>query len=437
MIAKKLKMIINTLFVVMLIMAVIAGCTFAGAKSNNEVTDTDDKMSSDGPYFNVSASEPAQTVLDFLEAEKEQEYTLSLDIYEVAFSESYTAETIDKFKGSDYAKSKNWTDEYVENNIVAVAAYYSVQYDHGKIFYDDGEFIRTFYLKYDDKTSLWSIWDNDGGVEIDAFLNGHRQWPDCLTKPNKERVAVSLINAKGSSITERFDVPLGFVRLESEERSFAYYLQNLPLKPDGTKVKYYDGREKPGNGYLAVVDFTLGKRDLQQCADAVIRLRAEYLYNEKRFHEIHFKFVSGFNAEFSKWADGYGISVDGNRVSWINNNNNSSYESFQKYLDIVYAYASTLSLENELITKPLSALAIGDVFIQGGSPGHCVIVVDMALNENTGEKIFMLAQSYMPAQDIQILKGDSEGSPWFSANIEDILKTPEWTFKVSHLKTWE
>ncbi|MBN7773561.1 DUF4846 domain-containing protein [Clostridium aminobutyricum] len=253
-----------------------------------------------------------------------------------------------------------------------------------------------------------------------------------------ESHVVSLINTNGQTIAERFDVPPGFVRQESEVKSFSHYLQDLPLKPDGTKVKYYDGREKSGDAYLAVVDFNLGERDLQQCADAVIRLRAEYLYDEERFNEIRFHFVSGFNAEFSKWADGYGISVDGSKVSWISNSSsNSSYESFQRYLDIVYAYASTLSLENELIAKPFSDLAIGDVFIQGGSPGHCVIVVDMASNENTGEKIFMLAQSYMPAQDIQILKGDSEGSPWFSANIEDILKTPEWTFKTSQLKTWE
>lgn len=211
----------------------------------------------------------------------------------------------------------------------------------------------------------------------------------------------------------------------------------MPLKPDGTKVKYYDGREKSRDVYLAVVDFSLGEKDLQQCADAVIRLRAEYLYAMNRYQEIHFNFVSGFNAEFSKWAEGNGISVNGNTVSWNSNrNNNSSYESFQKYLDMVYAYASTLSLEKELTGKPLSDLAVGDVFIQGGSPGHCVIVVDMALNEETGEKIFMLAQSYMPAQDIQILKGDLEGSPWFSANIKETLKTPEWTFRVSDLKTW-
>jgi len=257
--------------------------------------------------------------------------------------------------------------------------------------------------------------------------------------PNTMEIPVeSLIITEGQTISERFDVSQGFTRLESEADSFASYLQNLPLKPDGTKVRYYDGREKSRDVYLAVVDFNLGERDLQQCADAVIRLRAEYLYVNERFDEIHFNFVSGFHAEFSKWAAGNGISVNGNTVSWITNrNNNHSYESFQKYLDIVYAYASTLSLEKELIAKPISELAIGDVFIQGGAPGHSVIVVDMAVNNNTGEKIFMLAQSYMPAQDIQILKGDHEGSPWFSENIEDILRTPEWTFNASDLKTWE
>ncbi|MDD3169791.1 MAG: DUF4846 domain-containing protein [Eubacteriales bacterium] len=249
---------------------------------------------------------------------------------------------------------------------------------------------------------------------------------------------VSLINADGRTISERFHVPQGFTRQVSEEGSFACYLQNLPLKPDGTKVKYYDGREKTRDVYLAVVDLSLGERDLQQCADAVIRLRAEYLYAGERFDEISFNFVSGFHAAYSKWADGFGISVNGNNVSWIeNSNNNHSYESFQRYLDIVYAYASTFSLENQLAAKSISDLAIGDVLIQGGSPGHCVIVVDMAWNDDTREKVFMLAQSYMPAQDIQILKGDGEGSPWFSAEIEGVLKTPEWTFEVSDLKTWE
>lgn len=247
----------------------------------------------------------------------------------------------------------------------------------------------------------------------------------------------AIIVTEGTTILERFNVPDGYKRVEPEEGSFGFYLQNLPLKPDGTKVKYYDGREKLKEVYLAVADFTLGDRDLQQCADGVIRLRAEYLYEKEQFDRIHFNFVNGFNAEFSIWADGKGISVKDNKVSWYpNSKNNRSYESFQKYLDVVYAYASTLSLEKELTEKPYKEIAIGDVFIQGGSPGHCVIVVDMAVQESTGEKIFMLAQSYMPAQDIQILKGDKEGSPWFSAEIEGALITPEWIFSTSDLKTW-
>lgn len=248
----------------------------------------------------------------------------------------------------------------------------------------------------------------------------------------------TLIDPKGQTIKERFLVPLGFERMESEPASFGEYLQNLPLKPDGTKVSYFDGRQKLTDVYMGVVDFTLGDKDLQQCADAIMRLRAEYLYENERFDEIAFHFVSGFHAEFSKWAAGNGIAVDGNNVTWITNSaNNNTYESFQKYLDVVYTYASTLSLEKELVEKPISDLSIGDVFIQGGSPGHCVIVVDAAINNQSGEKIFILAQSYMPAQDIQILKSDAEDSPWNSANLEEKLYTREWTFEVSDLKTWK
>lgn len=60
--------------------------------------------------------------------------------------------------------------------------------------------------------------------------------------------------------------------LRLSEGSFAEYLRNLPLKPHGTKVKYYNGEEKPNDVYVAVIDIDVGTRDLQQCADAVIRL---------------------------------------------------------------------------------------------------------------------------------------------------------------------
>lgn len=245
------------------------------------------------------------------------------------------------------------------------------------------------------------------------------------------------VNQGANALDERFSVPEGYERVATADHSFEKYLQTLPLKPYGEKVKYYDGRIKRREVYEAVIDLDVGERDLQQCADAVIRLRAEYLFEEKRYDDIHFNFTNGFNAEYSKWRAGYRIKVEGNSVNWVRSAGLSTgYKDFRKYLDMVFAYAGSLSLSKELRFVDLADMQIGDVFMQGGSPGHCVIVVDMAENTETGEKVFMLAQSYMPAQDIHILKNpDNQAiSPWYSLDFGDALNTPEWNFQAGDLK---
>ena len=247
------------------------------------------------------------------------------------------------------------------------------------------------------------------------------------------------IDAKGKVIKERFRVPKGYKRIISIDNSFAEYLQNLPLKRHGTKVMLFNGKIKtPEDVYDAVIDIDVGEKDLQQCADAVMRLRAEYLYSKGRYEDIHFNFTNGFSADYSKFALGNRINVKGNSVTWKKTSDKDySYETFRKYLDIVYSYAGSASLSKELISvKNFADIKIGDVLIQGGFPAHAVIVVDMAKSIDSGEKIFLFAQSYMPAQDIQILKNPEkeELSPWYSSNILDTIVTPEWEFKKTDLK---
>ena len=77
-----------------------------------------------------------------------------------------------------------------------------------------------------------------------------------------------------------------------------------------------------------------------------------------------------------------------------------------------------------------TAIAPGDVLIRGGFPGHAVIVMDVAVNPE-GKKIYLLAQSYMPAQDIHVLVNpmNSDLSPWYEANNELIIQTPEYFFQ--------
>ena len=48
--------------------------------------------------------------------------------------------------------------------------------------------------------------------------------------------------------------------------------------------------------------------------------------------------------------------------------------------------------------------------------------------------MFLLAQSYMPAQEIQILRNPVAESPWYRAAASGPLPTPEWPFRYEELR---
>lgn len=245
-------------------------------------------------------------------------------------------------------------------------------------------------------------------------------------------------------LADRIAPPSGYVRETCPANSFTTYLRNLSLLPEGSKVLLYNGKEKANQAAaFAVIDMEIGNRDLQQCADAVIRLRAEYLWKHKRYADIKFNFTSGFTAEYKKWAEGNRIKVSGNQVQWYASGKgvDYSYKTFRNYLDMVFMYAGTASLSRELPAVLYTSLQPGDVFIKGGSPGHAVIVMDVAIHPNTGKKVFLLAQSYMPAQQIHILVNPTSRnlSPWYELTETDAgkLYTPEWIFEKKDLKRFK
>jgi hypothetical protein len=213
------------------------------------------------------------------------------------------------------------------------------------------------------------------------------------------------------NVLTRFKPPDGYQQESVQRGSFAAYLQSLPLKPAGTHTLTYRGAVAATDAETAaVVDISVGHEDLQQCADVVMRLRGEYLYSQKRYNEISFKFVSGFKCDYIHYASGYRYHND----RWVlKAKKDYSYKTFMSYMQLVFAYAGTLSLEKEL--KPVSdpaTLKAGDVFIHGGSPGHCFIVMDVVENSRH-QKQFLLAQSFMPAQNLQVLQ-NAPGFYWFS-----------------------
>ncbi|MBL7783784.1 MAG: DUF4846 domain-containing protein [Saprospiraceae bacterium] len=260
----------------------------------------------------------------------------------------------------------------------------------------------------------------------------------CFQRTSPETVASNVsVVAADSTIEQRFAPPTGFQRMAIKPGAFAYYLRALPLKPAVSPVLLFDGRKKSNTAaFTAVVDLPIGQKDLHQCADAVMRLRAEYFWQKRQFSQIHFNLTNGFKVDYERWRKGERVKVNGNKTEWTKTAAPSnSYATFWQYLEFVFSYAGTLSLSKELHPVSLQDMQIGDVFIRGGSPGHAVIVVDMAVNKS-GQQVFMLAQSYMPAQEIQVLTNleDANLSPWYTLDTTAlVIDTPEWRFRAGEL----
>jgi hypothetical protein len=240
---------------------------------------------------------------------------------------------------------------------------------------------------------------------------------DYKTTPhdNSENVKPASVNTYKQ--IKSIPLPAGFERVKTDSTSFSHYLRNINLK-EQTTVYLYNGEPKRNQtAQYALLNISVGNADLQQCADAVMRLRAEYFFEQKQFNQIIFY-----------------------------DNNNTAYdfaapytrEHFDKYLNRVFGMCGSASLAKQL--KPVNnfaAIEPGDVLIRGGFPGHAVIVMDVAINA-AGKKIYLLAQSYMPAQDIHVLKNptNEDLSPWYEVNDDTVIQTPEYTFLQNELMRW-
>lgn len=242
--------------------------------------------------------------------------------------------------------------------------------------------------------------------------------------------------ATGDTVARRFGVERGWTRLVVAPSSFGSFLRGLPLRPGRGVVHLHDGRQKPNQeAHVAVVDLPIGRRDLEQCADAVMRLYADYVWGRGCADQLVFSLVNGDQMRYQRWRQGWRPRPVGQTLAWSQSAAPADdVATFRRYLDTVYTYASTLSLGRDLqpVAQP-EKVEIGDVFLKPGSPGHAVLVVDVAVDER-GARHFLLAQSYMPAQEIHVLRGPGPSqSPWYPAAASGELRTPEWRFEYREL----
>lgn len=224
--------------------------------------------------------------------------------------------------------------------------------------------------------------------------------------------------------------PAGARRVALPDGSFGAWLRGLPLLPANSPVLLYTGETKPNQAaHHRVVDLDVGDRDLQQCADAVMRLRVEYLWSAERRAAIAFKLTDGTPWDLPSYLGGTRLKLVGKRAErQPGSPRAATRETLRGYMRTLFTYAGTASIAAELPRRELAGLTAGDVLVQGGFPGHAVLVLDLA-EDDRGARYVLLGQSYMPAQQFHVLKNPSDPalSPWYRADaLAAGMMTPEW-----------
>ena len=226
---------------------------------------------------------------------------------------------------------------------------------------------------------------------------------------------------KNKTIKTFFNVPKDAKDYGRYMDAYSEFIRNHPLKQDNV-VKYHSGQTS--HRAVAVFDYDIGPLDLHQCADAAMYLWANYNYEAGFLDRLVFTGADGTVYNYLEWLE--------------KKEREDNCDNFRKWLDLVWAYANSWSIsEYDLYSVPVWDIEPGDMFVVGGFPGHVVSVVDVLVEPETSHKYFMLAESYMPAQEQYILRNPADGSVWYALeSYMTHVSTPNYSFHINDLKRW-
>ncbi len=250
------------------------------------------------------------------------------------------------------------------------------------------------------------------------------------------------IDESGMTIEDRIMVPEGYVRPPYPDFTFQYFLKSLPMKSADAKVVKYDGFDKFFESYSAVIDLQFDKSIDKIHSEHLIQyLRGMYLHQNEKFELINFSTDDNRDLNFQEY--GSGMRWEWQDSVWVKTSGgvaDFSENSFLEFMEEVYSHSTTNGLATDTRLLEVGEISVGDVFIQpasGRGKGHSVIIMDMAVDPLTGERLVLLGQGFAPTQDMHILKNPYEEdiSPWYRVKEDDyFFTTIQWTFRKKHCR---
>lgn len=231
------------------------------------------------------------------------------------------------------------------------------------------------------------------------------------------------------TLEQRFPAPAGFARVAVAAGSFGEFLRALPLAPPGSPVLTYQGKvlhDASHPNVAAVVAIDVGKADLQQCADSVIRMHAEWQWSLGR-RDQRYATAGSAPMSFAKYLAGERTYWKDGKLALKNvGPTAATHAGFRSWLDQVFGSANTASLAKEAKPIAVADLKPGDFVVMPGVPfGHAVLVLDVA-RASDGRRVALLGQGFMPAQSFHVLRR-SPKETWFVLDeASGKLETPFW-----------
>ena len=266
-----------------------------------------------------------------------------------------------------------------------------------------------------------------------------RHWkPAEITVKTRQMPENPYIVPAGDTQETRILPPEGYTRIPAAEDSFLHFMRKQPLYPDGSDIYMYDGTSESGVMAAAVYQIPLGNEGYQQCADSIIRLWSTYFRETGQTEKLMFHLTNGMECGYDTFRKGMRVLAVLDWAAWmpLALPAEDSDQLFNDWLMTVMRYAGTISLYAESQTISAKDAHAGDIICHPDSPGHVVVIVDEAENA-AGERCFLLAQGWIPAQSCHIFYNQQE-NPWITEEMlsQPLIQTAPCTFQADELRRW-